>query len=92
MYTMYANASNNTPSYTHVSSYMGWGEPTRTLVPWRQGFRHPTRNECMGWFALISIHGMKSPTPKQDSNFNVNTSQSPHLDPRALARFPCSPL
>ena len=29
----------------------GWGETTRTLVPWRQGFRHPTRNECMGWFA-----------------------------------------
>ena len=22
-------------------------------VPWRQGFRHPTRNECMGWFAQI---------------------------------------
>ena len=20
----------------------GWGEPTCTLVPWRQGFRHPT--------------------------------------------------
>src|ERR1700738_5298884 len=31
----------------------GWGEPTRTLVPWRQGFRHPTRNECMGRFAQI---------------------------------------
>ena len=31
----------------------GWGERTRTLVPWRQGFKHPTRNECMCWFALI---------------------------------------
>ena len=31
----------------------GWEEPTRTLVPWRQGFRHPTRNECMGGFAQI---------------------------------------
>ena len=31
----------------------GWGKPTGTLVPWRQGFRHPTRNECMGWFAKI---------------------------------------
>ena len=30
-----------------------WGEPTRTVVPWRQGFRHSTRNECMGWFAQI---------------------------------------
>ena len=30
-----------------------WGEPTCTLVPWRQGFRHPTRNECMGLFAQI---------------------------------------
>jgi hypothetical protein len=34
----------------------GWGEPTRTLVPWRQGFRHPKRNECMGWFAQIQNH------------------------------------
>ena len=33
---------------------LGWGEPTRILVPWRQGFRHPTRNECMGWFAQIN--------------------------------------
>ena len=24
MYSMYANASNNTPSYTYVSSYMAW--------------------------------------------------------------------
>ena len=31
----------------------GWGELTSTLVPWMQGFRHPTRNECMGWFAQI---------------------------------------
>ena len=31
----------------------GWGERTRTLIPWRQGFRHPTRNECMHWFAQI---------------------------------------
>ena len=29
----------------------GLGETTRTLVPWRQVFRHLTRNECMGWFA-----------------------------------------
>ena len=31
----------------------GWGEPPYTLVPWRQGFKHPTRNECIGWFAHI---------------------------------------
>ena len=30
-----------------------WGEPTRTMVPWRQGFRHPTRNECMDWSCRI---------------------------------------
>ena len=24
MYTMYINASNNTPSYTHISSYIIW--------------------------------------------------------------------
>ena len=29
----------------------GWGETTRTLDPWKQGFLHPTWNEYMGWFA-----------------------------------------
>jgi hypothetical protein len=32
-----------------------WGEPTYTLVSWMQGFRHPTRNEYMGWFAQIQV-------------------------------------
>ena len=38
----------------------GLGKPTHTLVPWRQGFRHSTRNECMGWFAQIEgrTHGV----------------------------------
>ena len=40
------------PSPTNI----GWGEPTYTLVSWMQGFRHPTRNECMGWFARINYH------------------------------------
>ena len=31
----------------------GWGEPPYTLVLWRQGFKHPTRNECIGWFTHI---------------------------------------
>ena len=35
--------------------FQGWDGTTRTLLPWRQGFRHPTRNECMGWFAQIHI-------------------------------------
>ena len=30
MYTMYANASNNHPSYTHVSPYVIW----RVQTPW----------------------------------------------------------
>ena len=34
-----------------------WGEPTRTSVSWRQGCRHPTRNECMDWLAQISYWG-----------------------------------
>ena len=42
--------------WTGTTPPAGWGEPTRTLVPWRQGFRHPTRNECMGWFAQITTH------------------------------------
>ena len=29
------------------------GKPTCTLIPWRQGFRHPTWNKFMGWFAQI---------------------------------------
>ena len=33
---------------------IGWDKPTCTLVSWKQGFRHPTRNKCMGWFAQIS--------------------------------------
>ena len=37
---------------------LGWGKPTHTMVPWRQGFRHPTRNECMGWFAQIALLAM----------------------------------
>ena len=36
---------------THVTE--GWDEPTRMLLPWSQGFGHPTRNECMGWFTQI---------------------------------------
>ena len=46
-----------------VSSWVrpteGRGEPTRTMVPWRQGFRHPTRNERMGWFAQIPTEGVE---------------------------------
>ena len=34
-------------------STCGWGKTTRTMVTWRQRFRHPTRNECMGGFAQI---------------------------------------
>lgn len=32
-----------------------WGELICTLVPWRQGFRHPIMNECVGWFAQIIV-------------------------------------
>ena len=36
-------------NFTCLSSMGGgWGETTPTLVPWRQGFRHPTSNEYMG--------------------------------------------
>jgi len=36
-----------------------WGAPTHTWIPWRQWFRHPTRNECMGWFNQIQTPGSK---------------------------------
>ena len=36
-----------------IIPWWNWGEPTRTLVPWRQGFGHPIRNQCTGWFAQI---------------------------------------
>ena len=35
------------------SPFAGQSEPTRTLISWKQGFRHPTRNEYMDWFAQI---------------------------------------
>ena len=35
--------------------WAGSGEPTRTMVPWRQGFRHPTKSEFMGWFTQILV-------------------------------------
>ena len=42
-----------------IKSFLqGWGEPTRTLVPWRQGFRHPTRSRAMLWDSLR--HSIKS--------------------------------
>ena len=37
----------------------GWGETTRALLPWRQGFRHPTRNKCMGRFAQIIPYSLE---------------------------------
>ena len=37
-----------------ITHCKGQGKPTRILVgPWRQGFRQPTKNKCMGWFAQI---------------------------------------
>ena len=33
----------------------GANQLVHPVIPWRQGFRHPTTNECMGWFAQISI-------------------------------------
>ena len=29
-----------------------------SLIPWKQRFRHPTRNECMGWFVQIQVGGL----------------------------------
>ena len=52
-------------------SPFGWGGTTRTLVVhWflgGKGFRHPTKNECMGWFAQISPSHV---TSKLSSNWN----------------------
>ena len=48
-----ADAKMRQASRTMRPLWGGWGKPTRTLVSWRQGFRHPTRNECMGWYAQI---------------------------------------
>ena len=48
--------------HTCGSRLLGWGKTTRTLVPRTQGFRHPTRNECVGWFVQIRLLAM--PTGK----------------------------
>ena len=34
-------------SKLNLALWEGWGKPARTLVSWRQGFKHPTKNECM---------------------------------------------
>ena len=36
----------------------GYGTLTRTLVPWRQGFRHPTREQVWGLFHPKPIKGV----------------------------------
>ena len=43
--------------------HVGWSKPTRTLVPRRQGFRHPTRNECVSLFTQIQ-HVEKTRKPR----------------------------
>ena len=42
----------------HVTSLWWLGPKTRTLAPWRQGFRHPTRNKCMDGFAQYVLCGV----------------------------------
>ena len=56
-----------------VASFPPRGQNNLYTVPWRQGFRHSTRNECygMGWFAQIIFppsevgvnNDMLSPSP-----------------------------
>ena len=43
---------------------MAGANQTRTLLPWRQGFRHQTRSECMGWFAQITLNVGKPSGPR----------------------------
>ena len=47
-----------TVPHIHYLVHKGWGETTCTLVPWRQGFRQPTKKACMGWFAQIVHNDM----------------------------------
>jgi hypothetical protein len=35
----------------------GWDKLTHTLVPWRQEFRHPTRNKCI--YGLVPMFKIK---------------------------------
>jgi hypothetical protein len=37
-------------SHPKICKFMA-GKLIHTLVPWRQAFRHSTKNECKGWFA-----------------------------------------
>jgi hypothetical protein len=39
----------------HPRARGGLDEIIRTLVSWRQGFKHSTRNECMSWFAQLPV-------------------------------------
>ena len=77
---------------TSPQSILGRVEPTCILVPWRQGFRHPTRNECMGCFNQI-IHTRwplaQSPLIRAHNTLPTN---SPTLETRFLTCHPIKML
>jgi hypothetical protein len=54
MYTMNANASNNTPSYIHVSSYVVWRiYPPEIIASWNHGILfHSLYVTHTNWFLL----------------------------------------
>ena len=59
----------------------GWGEPTRTLVPWRQEFGHPTRNECMDWFVQIILNHI-------DSRMILPRYGNSYIEPNDIMKYP----
>lgn len=65
----------------------GWGEPTRTPIPWRQGFRPPTRNAQIHWrtwkyttsYLPTCMKGRQGTCGEQEGNFVGNVSIKPRL-------------
>ena len=63
----------------------GWGEITRILGSWRQGFRHPTRkNVCMGRF--VQIHNFLGET-QSDYVPSMNNAIQVPCNTSCVARF-----
>lgn len=56
----------------------GWGETTHIRVPWRQGFRHPTMKEYMGWFAQMLADALHQVKEKEKGNYK-HTSHSSNI-------------
>ena len=55
MYSMYTNVSNNTPYYTHISSYVIWSPPTHG-DDWPHMSQNHQQNKKMFQLRYVCLH------------------------------------